>query len=234
MTVASSGRRTFFHQRGANAAFRELALEFEDLPHRIFYLGYLLLLDALDLIEEDGATGASRLLAKAQSSGMATVVDLVSEESDRFREVVTPSLPHTDVLLTNEFEAGRLSGINLADFNPASAREAAGILRDLGVNRFVVIHAPGGSYALDCRSGAEYASGSVSMPESEIKGAVGAGDAFATGFLLGFYEDLDVTQSLRQAACVAASCLRHPTTSGGILPLKDCLALGERWGFRDF
>ena len=235
MTVASSGRRTFFHQRGANAAFRDLPISFGSLNHRVFYLGYLLLLDALDELDpESGETGAAALLRSAREAGIATVVDLVSEESDRFQRVISPSLPHTDVLLTNEFEAGRLSGIDLSDFNRHSAGAAARAIRDLGVNQYVVIHAPGGSIALNCRDGTEYASGSVRLPDSEIRGAVGAGDAFAAGFLLGFYQEQAIDASLQQAACVAASCLRHPTTSSGILPLDACLKLGRDWGYRDF
>ncbi|MBL9154525.1 MAG: carbohydrate kinase family protein [Verrucomicrobiales bacterium] len=234
MTVAATGRRTFFHQRGANARFDERSLDFSDSPHRLFYLGYLLLLDALDTLRPDGRPGAAHLLAAARSSGLTTVVDLVSEESDRFREVIAPSLPEADVLLTNEFEAARLSGIDLADFTPATARRAAEAIRDMGVRQLVVIHAPAGAVALDCTTGLTHAVGSVRVPDGEIRGAVGAGDAFAAGVLLGIHEDWAIDRSLRTGACVAASCLRHPTTSGGILPLAECLALGERWGYRDF
>lgn len=234
MTVASTGRRTFFHQRGANAHFDETAIDFTDASYRIFYLGYLLLLDALDVILPDGRTGAARLLERATAAGLTTVVDLVSEESDRFQSVISPALPHADLLLTNEFEASRLSGIDLSVFTPDTARAAAEIIRDLGVRRMIVIHAPAGAVALDCRSGELVTSGSVAVPEREIKGAVGAGDAFAAGFLYGFHDSMPTRECLRIGVCVAASCLRHPTTSGGILPLADCLALGQDWGFRQF
>lgn len=234
MTVAATGRRTFFHQRGANARFDERSLEFSGSVHRIFYLGYLLLLDSLDATRSDGRTGAAHLLAAARAAGLTTVLDLVSEESDRFRHVISPTLPEADVLLTNEFEAGRLSGIDLSQFRPDTARAAAETIRDMGVRRLVVIHAPEGAVALDCATGAFHCAGSVRVPEDEIRGAVGAGDAFAAGFLLGFHENWDLDRSLRIGACVAASCLRHPTTSGGILPLAECLALGDQWGFRAF
>jgi sugar/nucleoside kinase (ribokinase family) len=234
MTVASTGRRTFFHQRGANAQFDENSITLEEPNHRLFYLGYLLLLDSLDAPRPDGRTGAAHLLEKAKASGLTTVVDLVSEESDRFRDVIAPALPHADVLLTNEFEAGRLAGIDLSDFSRESARAAAETIREMGVRQLVVIHAPAGAIALSCKTGEISASGSVRFPDEEIKGAVGAGDAFAAGFLHGFHESLDLTESLRIGACVAASCLHHPTTSGGIVPFAECLALGEQWGFRDF
>ncbi len=234
MTVATSGRRTFFHQRGANARFDEDSLDLTGARHRLFYLGYLLLLDALDAPRPDGRTGAAHLLERARAAGMTTVVDLVSEESDRFREVIQPSLPQADVLLTNEFEAGRLSGVDLGDFTRDSAFAAAEAIRSMGVGQLVVIHAPAGAIALDCRTGERFASGSVRVPDEVIRGAVGAGDAFAAGFLYGLHESIDLSESLRIGACVAASCLRHPTTSGGILPYAECLDLGATWGFRDF
>lgn len=234
MTVAGTGRRTFFHQRGANARFDENAIDFSQSNDRLFYLGYLLLLDALDDVRPDGRTGATHLLERASSAGLTTVVDLVSEESDRFREVISPALPQTDVLLTNEFEAGRLSGIDLTDFTAEKARTTTEAIRELGVRQLVVIHAPAGAAALDCRTGDFVTSGSVNVPNEAIKGALGAGDAFAAGFLYGFHESTPLGESLRIGASVAACCLNHPTPSGGILPYKECLALGENWGFRDF
>jgi len=51
---------------------------------RIFHLGYLLLLDALDQPDAKFGTQAARLLAAAQAAGVKTSVDVVSEDSDRF------------------------------------------------------------------------------------------------------------------------------------------------------
>jgi sugar/nucleoside kinase (ribokinase family) len=48
MTEQGNGRRTFFHARGANALWRGAELDFGKIHPRIFHLGYLLLLDALD------------------------------------------------------------------------------------------------------------------------------------------------------------------------------------------
>src|SRR5215207_4654499 len=48
MTVRESGRRTFFHARGANAELGPEHFDFAGTPARIFHLGYLLLLDRMD------------------------------------------------------------------------------------------------------------------------------------------------------------------------------------------
>ena len=48
MTVQGTGRRTFFHARGANALLQAAHFDFTKTNARIFHLGYLLLLDGLD------------------------------------------------------------------------------------------------------------------------------------------------------------------------------------------
>ena len=51
MTERATGRRTFFHARGANALWDGGGLNFKKCKARIFHLAYLLLLDALDMPE---------------------------------------------------------------------------------------------------------------------------------------------------------------------------------------
>ena len=189
MTVKSDGRRTFFHQRGANALFSDENLDFGQIESRIFYLGYLLLLDTLDEIISDGIrTRASIMLENAGSEGLLTVVDLVSAEGGNFGEIVSPSLPYTDVLLTNEFEASRLSGVDLLkEFTANSAETAAKIILDMGVRKRVVIHAPVGAVAVDREEGT-FIAASIAVPNEAIAGALGAGDAFASGIVYGLHE----------------------------------------------
>src|SRR5688572_14468759 len=74
MTEIGNGRRTFFHQRGANALWDAEELNFKKTKARIFHLGYLLLLDALDAPDKVFGTHAARILAKAQEAGLKTSV----------------------------------------------------------------------------------------------------------------------------------------------------------------
>src|SRR5664279_6570109 len=60
MTEQGHGRRTFFHARGANALWRGDDLDFNKINARLFHLGYLLLLDALD--EPDSRFGTKACL----------------------------------------------------------------------------------------------------------------------------------------------------------------------------
>src|SRR5436190_966916 len=56
MTEIGNGRRTFFHNRGANALWNGEDLNFRKTKARIFHLGYLLLLDALDASDKTFGT----------------------------------------------------------------------------------------------------------------------------------------------------------------------------------
>ena len=95
MTVDSNGRRTFFHQRGANSSFTGEHVDFTKTGARIFHLGYLLLLDSLDTFAPDVKTNAAHLLARASSAGLTTSLDLVSQHirsSARSFKVRSPKL----------------------------------------------------------------------------------------------------------------------------------------------
>lgn len=227
MSVADTGRRTFFHYRGANALLGPDHLRLEGSNAKLFYLGYLLLLDGLDKVE-DGETGAAVVLNRARELGMVTAVDCVSEDSHRFREVVLPALHHSDIVFMNEIEAERTTGMQVQD--PSSCDRVARELLRQGVGKAVFLHMPYGAYAKAATGEAAWQS-SVKLPAERIAGAVGAGDAFAAGVLAGWHEDLDLATCLKQGVCVAASCLTHPTTSGGVKSLAECLALGDQYGF---
>src|SRR5687767_7396858 len=72
MTVRGSGRRTFFHARGANAELGPEHFDFSKTNARIFHLGYLLLLDRMDGPSATHGTVAAEVLAAAQAAGLKT------------------------------------------------------------------------------------------------------------------------------------------------------------------
>ncbi len=90
MLVQSTGKRTFFHQRGANAFLDAADFGFEKATEKIFHLGYLLLLDQLDKPSANGHTAAADVLKMAKQQGFLTSVDLVSEYAPRFKAIVPP------------------------------------------------------------------------------------------------------------------------------------------------
>ncbi len=234
MTVESTGVRTFFHYRGANAVLDETFFDFSRTRAKIFHLGYLLLLDRLDQPDDDGMTGAARVLKKAGERGLITTVDVVSEQSDRYATVVPPALRYTDVLFINDFETRQLTGIDVVNnegvFQPDQGYAAAQKILEMGVRDWVVIHFPKGVVAAN-RNGEKIFQHTLRIPPSAIKGTVGAGDAFAAGVLGGLHEGWDIRESLVLGVSAAAASLMDATSSEGILPWKECLKLVDKFGF---
>ncbi len=226
MTVIGSGRRTFFHQRGANALLGEVDFDFTRTRARWFHLGYLMLLDEMDRELPEGGTVAARVLAAAGAAGLRTSVDLVSTAHPRFRAIVEAALPFTDLLIVNEIEAGSVTGKDLRGAGAACLLAAAGDLLRSGVREQVVIHCEQGAVAVTSDGRREVAA-SLQLPAGFIAGATGAGDAFAAGYLHAMHEGWTVAEGLRLAVCTAAACLADATPSGGLRSVAECLKLGE-------
>jgi sugar/nucleoside kinase (ribokinase family) len=235
MTEQSGGRRTFFHYRGANALWRGEDIVFARHKAKIFHLGYLLLLDALDEPDAKFGTKAARLLAAAQEAGIKTSVDVVSEDSDRFAKIVSPALKFCDYCILNEIEAGKTTGFKIRQpdgkLDTVALRHAAGALLQLGVKDAVVIHFPEGAFART-RKGDDYWQSSLKLPDKYIAGTAGAGDAFCAGVLLGLHEGWELDQCVQTGVAIAAACLSDATCTNGIKPLNGCLALTKKYGYR--
>jgi sugar/nucleoside kinase (ribokinase family) len=232
MTELGNGRRTFFHQRGANALWAAEDLKFSRTKARIFHLGYLLLLDALDEPDKTLGTRAARLLSQAQEAGLKTSVDVVSEDSDRFAKVVSPALKYVDYCILNEIEAGKTTGFKIrqADgtFDRVSVKHAAGALLQMGVKEVVVIHFPEGAFART-RKGEDFWQSSLNLPPKYIAGTAGAGDAFCAGVLFGLHEAWELNKCLLTGVCAAAASLSDPTCTNGMVELSACLALARKY-----
>ena len=235
MTEQANGRRTFFHARGANAYWNGTDLDFTKTKAQIFHLGYLLLLDQLDLPDAKFGTKAARLLAAAQEAGLKTSVDVVSEDSDRFARIITPALKYVDYCILNEIEAGKTAGFKIrqADgtLDTVSLRHAAGALLQQGVRELVVIHFPEGGFART-RKGEDVWQSSLNLSDKYIAGTAGAGDAFCAGTLLGLHEGWELKRCLEAGVCAAAASLSEPSCTAGLKPLADCLALSKKYKFR--
>jgi len=234
MVVQVTGRRTFFHNRGANALFGPEYVPVEDVRARLVHFGYLLLLDRMDEPDAEYGTTAARLLKRFQDAGIQTSIDVVSEDSDRFAKVVTPALRYTDYAILNEFEAGRTTGHRLRpDERPdvEAIRASAGALLSLGVGRWACIHMPEGGYVRTVE-GDEVWQPSLKLPEGYIQGAAGAGDAFCAGILFGIHEGWDIPKCLQLAVCAAARSLSRPGCTEACTTLAETLALTEVYPFQ--
>ena len=214
-----SGQRTFFHSPGANRLLDLPAFDRLDGSLKIFHLGYLLLLDSLDMPDEAFGTRSARLLAQMRDQGYETSLDLVSRKGDpRYQPLVLPALRHLDYLVINELEAGEFSGLEIRDdhdaLNMAHIADAAAQLLAAGVRQRVVIHCPEGAWGEAPGEEGQWVP-SWRLEQNEIIGSVGAGDAFCAGFLYGCHESLPLTESIYLAhACARASLLAANAIDG--------------------
>jgi sugar/nucleoside kinase (ribokinase family) len=234
MTVKATGKRTFFHYRGANAFLNIKHFNFAISSAKIFHLGYLLLLNKLDIIEDNGQTRASIVLQNAQAQGLLTSVDIVSENSSRYTSVIPPSLRFVDYLFVNEYEAGKITQIQTLSQDGRLLLDncylAASKLVQMGVKKWVILHFPSGAIAVNYKGEKIFQPG-LKLPVDKIAGAVGAGDAFASGVLMGIHNDEEMKKSLMMGVCAAAASLFSATSSDSIHNMDECLVLPTKYGF---
>lgn len=157
----------------------------------------------MDSPDPDHGTVVGRVLNEAGRRGLHRAVDLVSAESADY-STVKAALPEIDLLICNELEAERVTG--------------------------VVLHVPGGACARSAAGEFVYR-GSARLDDEFIVGAVGAGDAFAASVLLGLHEREPMGECLRFGVGCAAACLQDSTTSRGVRPISECLAIGDHRGY---
>lgn len=226
--------RTFFQYRGANALFDESFIDWDRIDAEILHVGYILLLDALDQADGEYGTKMARLLAEAQSRGIRTSIDVVTESGDRFRTLVPPALRYTDYCVINELEAQQITGVLLRDeeekLYPEHMEEALRKMKELGVSTWAVIHCPEGGYGLDEKNHFLTVR-SLNLPEGYIKGTVGAGDAFCAGVLYGAEKGWGLAESVRLGTCAAAASLSEAGATEGMRPAAEVLKLAELYGY---
>jgi len=233
MTDVRTRRRTFFHQRGANALLAPEHFDFSATRAKWFHLGYLLLLDRLDELDAEGRPRALEVFRRARAGGLKTSLDCVSDPGGRFQSVVAPVLPEVDVLFANDFEVEKLTGLTLGrgeTLRREAVVEAGRLLLRRGVREWVVVHCPEGACACGV-NGETIWQPSVRMPAAEIAGTAGAGDALAAGVLMVLHDGGAMEAGLKLGVCAAAASLRHATCSEALEMAAACLGLGARFGF---
>lgn len=240
MSVAETGRRTFFHNMGANNELAPDDFPYDRLTQRLVYLGYPLVLGTLDQPDAEYGSVAARVLARLRETGIMTVCEPITEDTQRARDVVRPCLKQSDVFVCNELEAGIISGVSTGrsvgdetpqPLDPAGLRAAAARLIELGVSRMVVVHMPDGGYVRTA-AGDEAFQPSLDLPAEFVAGTAGAGDAFTAGVLYGLHEGWELPRMLRLAVATAAASLRDATCSNGVGPLDETLGLLDRYPTR--
>jgi sugar/nucleoside kinase (ribokinase family) len=231
----ATGQRTHISYFDSSNLLTPDHFDFSNTDHRIFHLGLPGIHALMDAPWADDANGWVTTLKRARAAGLETNLELASIAADRLAALIRPCLPHLDLLVVNDAEIAGVAGMETmrdGKTDPDAVIAAARAVLEMGAMRLVAVHFPmGGIVAL--RDGGIVARPSVGVPPAAIKGANGAGDAFAAGFLYGIHEDWPVEDALALAHAAAAASLREISTTGAIETWSRCLDLANAWGWRE-
>jgi sugar/nucleoside kinase (ribokinase family) len=222
--TTQDGVRTFFVFMGSNAELSPKHFDFKIIQCDIFHIGYILLLDLLDAHDNEYGTALCRVLADARAHGVLTSIDVVSEEGNRFTNIVIPALKYTDYCVINDIEAAKTTGIPLRsgprliweNLEPCVHR-----LMEMGVGKWAVIHMPECAIGMDRGTNRIFQKETATLPKGFIVSSVGAGDAFATGILLGAYNHKTLEESIMDAILIAEKSLSGKGASDAIVPIDE-------------
>lgn len=219
MSEVSGGARTFFSYCGANDVFCIEDVDIDSLECKMFHLGYMLLLKSIDGPDPDYGTKAAKLLHAVSKKGIKTSIDAVSAEGGRLAETVKPALKYCDYVILNEIETCQIAGISpctdSGEISINNIKWAMEKLISLGVREKVIVHCTHAGMIMN-RDGSFIAVPSLDIPPEDIKGSVGAGDAFAAGCLYGLYKGYGDRQILEYASAAAACNLFASDSVGGM------------------
>ena len=206
-----TGERTFFYTKGANAEFSPADIDVSALDCNILHIGYILLLDQFDKADDDYGTVMARFLHDCQQHGIRTSIDVVSDSSTDYGAKIIPALKYCNYVIINEIECCSIWGMEARTADGALDRgtiEAAMYkMAETGVRDKVIIHSKEACFALNVQSGTLIEVSSLMIPKEEIKGSVGAGDAFCAGCLYGIYNHFSDRKILEFASAAAACSL---------------------------
>ena len=231
-----SGERTFFHQRGANAEFSPEDVDIASLNCDLLHIGYILLLDRFDEKDPEYGTVMARFLRDVQQSGIKTSVDMVSSNSADYGAMLRPCLPYCNYVIINEIECCGAWGLEARNadgsLNRENLQKAMNETIDAGVQDRVIVHCKERGFLMGPdRQLIEVPS--LNIPKSEIKGSVGAGDAFCAGCLYGIYNGFSDREILEFASAAAACNLFSANSVDGMKTKNEILLIANQYGRTD-
>jgi sugar/nucleoside kinase (ribokinase family) len=198
VNVAGQDRR-FIHTFGANAAFRAGDVPRDRMKQaKVLYLGGYLLMGEVRPEE------LAEVLSEARSAGVRTVLDVVTPGPGDYIPRLAPVLPHVDVFVPNDHEAGLITG----EKDPVRQAER---FRSLGAREAIITMGDRGSVMIGEEG--RLRAGAFAVPFVD---GTGGGDAFTAGYILGMLQGLDAAGRLRTGSAVGASCVQAIGTTTGV------------------
>lgn len=197
--IDEQGDRTFLQFPGTSAQF---SLEDVDLA----------LLDWADILQIGGTfhlplfdgAGAAALLRMAQEKGIVTSMDVTSDRTGRWNEIIEPCYPHLDYFLPSIEQAELIA-------RTSDPREIVRFFQDRGVKNVAVKLGRRGSY---CAGGGKaFFCACYDVPVVET---TGAGDAFVSGFLTGVGRGFSLEDCVRFGTAASAFVIQAVGATTGM------------------
>ncbi|MBR5152465.1 MAG: helix-turn-helix domain-containing protein [Clostridia bacterium] len=235
MTEQDTGDRTFFCTNGANSYFDVDDVDVDALQCKIFHIGYVRLLDALDQKDEEFGTRMARLLKKVQEKGIKTSIDVISRKGENIADVIIPALKYCDYVILNEIESCAVTGLSPRreddSIHLENIRKTMKMFMEYGVGEKVIVHCQEAGFLLN-KEGDFYIVPSLVLPEGYIKGSVGAGDAYAAACLYGIYKGYEEDYLLEFAAAAAACNLSEMDSVSGMKTKDEIQEVNKKFSRR--
>ena len=228
-----TGERTFFHHKGANAEFSPKDIDLSSLNCDLFHIGYLLLLDNFDAEDAKYGTVMARFLHDLQKQGIKTSIDMVSDNNADHSKTVLPALRYCNYVIVNELECCAIWKLNAYREDGSLDRDNLFLAMekaiDAGVQDRVIVHCKKAAFIMDGKKNLTEVT-SLKIPPEEIRGSVGAGDAFCAGCLYGITNNYGDKQLLEFASAAAACNLFSANSIDGMKPKQEILKMEEKYG----
>ena len=171
-----------------------------------------------------------------QQRGIKTSVDAVSSSTGDFPRKVIPALPYCDYVIVNELECCAIWNMQAyrADgtLDRAAVLEAMKRTMEAGVGERVIVHCKERAFCLN-RKGEFTEVPSLCVPSGEIRGSVGAGDAFCAGCLYATYNQYGDRRMLEFASSVAAACLLEANAVDGVRCAAEIERMEQKYRRRE-
>ncbi|MDA3731958.1 carbohydrate kinase family protein [Niameybacter massiliensis] len=232
MNAQDNQQRTFFYLPSASDLYDESYINWKEVDADIFHLEYLLLMEKVDAPDPIYGTHGAKILHDAKMRNMKTSIDMVSETSERGRDIVKAALKYTDYCTINEVEAEVITGLSLLENDrliEENIHEALYELERFGVSTWAIIHSPTCSYGMDCKTKTIFKVNSLKLSKNYIKGSTGAGDAFCSGVLYAAYKGQEIEEAMQLGCACAACSLSEVSGTAGMRSYQEVMDVYKQY-----
>ncbi len=206
--VHGDGERTFLHCLGANAelTFADINVE-AALDCRVLLMAGAFLVPRLD------GQPIATLLQKAQQAGVLTCLDTAWDATGRWMETLAPCMPFIDFFVPSYHEAIQLVP-ETSDPVMLAAR-----FREMGVGCVIIKDGERGCLITEQNGDCTL----VPPFKVPVVDALGAGDAWVSGFLAATLNGMSIIDASKFANAVGACCVTALGATTGIRTYSDTL-----------